>query len=479
MPLSDNYKADPRHHDLGEAFYDIVEAADFPETILRFRNDRWAARVGLDGLSDDEWIAHFGRFQPLSRNLAVPLALRYHGHQFQHYNPELGDGRGFLFAQLRDCRDGRLLDLSTKGSGRTPWSRRGDGRLTLKGGVREILATQMLEALGCYTSKSFSLIETGEALMRGDEPSPTRSSVLVRLSHSHLRIGLFQRLAYLGDEVNLKRLVDYAIEFYWPDAAQAEDPVAAFYQASVGAVAQMAAEWLSAGFAHGVLNSDNTVITGESFDYGPWRFLPTANPAFTAAYFDDRELYAFGRQPGAVHWNLQRLLECLIPLSSQDRLVEGLDTFACVFERHLDVMTLARLGLDDQFAGGAGHDLVRDFYAAQSATRIGYERAFFDLVGGALANRLEASPHNDAYKETPWRDVIAKMRDLPVAASASAALQHDYFSRPAPTTMLIDEMEAIWSPIARADDWRAFETALQDIRNMGAAYAPLLNPVRR
>lgn len=157
--------------ELGEAFYDPVSAADFPETRLRFRNDRAAAEVGLDTLSDAEWLAHFGRFQPMPGSLDPPLALRYHGHQFRVYNPDIGDGRGFLFAQLRDDR-GRLMDLGTKGSGQTPWSRFGDGRLTLKGGVREILATEMLEALGVRTSRTFSLIETGEALERGDEPSP-------------------------------------------------------------------------------------------------------------------------------------------------------------------------------------------------------------------------------------------------------------------------------------------------------------------
>src|SRR5436189_1088600 len=182
--------------ELGGDFYDPVEPADFPQTILRFRNDRAAATIGLDGLNDAEWIRHFGRFEPLADNLPQPLALRYHGHQFRTYNPEIGDGRGFLFAQLRDA-EGRLLDLGTKGSGQTPYSRFGDGRLTLKGGVREILATEMLEALGVNTSKSFSLIETGEALQRGDEPSPTRSSVLVRLSHGHVRIGSFQRLNVL------------------------------------------------------------------------------------------------------------------------------------------------------------------------------------------------------------------------------------------------------------------------------------------
>ncbi|HEY6663462.1 MAG TPA: protein adenylyltransferase SelO family protein, partial [Sphingomicrobium sp.] len=149
--------------ELGDEFYDEVKAADFPRAVPRFLNRGWAARVGL---GDIDWERHFARFEPLPGNLPNPLALRYHGHQFRQYNPEIGDGRGFLFAQVRDDQ-GRLLDLGTKGSGQTPYSRRGDGRLTLKGGVREVLATEMLEALGANTSKSFALFETGEALWRG------------------------------------------------------------------------------------------------------------------------------------------------------------------------------------------------------------------------------------------------------------------------------------------------------------------------
>src|SRR5689334_25054118 len=194
LPQPAPYRPETAILALGDAFYDPVAPADFPRAILRFRNDRWAPAVGLEGLDEERWRAHFARFVPLPDNLPQPLALRYHGHQFRSYNPDIGDGRGFLFAQVRDER-GRLLDLATKGSGQTPYSRFGDGRLTLKGGVREVLAAEMLEALGVYTSKAFSLFETGEELVRGDEPSPTRSSVLVRLSHSHIRYGTFQRLA--------------------------------------------------------------------------------------------------------------------------------------------------------------------------------------------------------------------------------------------------------------------------------------------
>ena len=179
MPAKQSYTPDPRILELGHAFYDAVEPAPFPQCAPRFVNERWAERIGLE-FDEDGWAKHFCRFETLPENLTSPLALRYHGHQFRVYNPDIGDGRGFLFAQLRDDR-GRLLDFGTKGSGQTPYSRTADGRLTLKGGVREVLATEMLEALGVNTSKTFALFETGEELMRGDEPSPTRSSVLTRV----------------------------------------------------------------------------------------------------------------------------------------------------------------------------------------------------------------------------------------------------------------------------------------------------------
>jgi len=202
---STSYEAKPVHLSLDQRFYTPVGAASFPKHVLRFRNDRAAASVGLERLDDQSWINHFGKFKALPDNIKTPLALCYHGHQFGHYNPELGDGRGFLFAQMHGS-DGRILDLGTKGSGQTPFSRTADGRLTLKGAVREILATEMLEALGVNTSKTLSVIETGEALHRNDEPSPTRSAVLVRLSHSHIRIGSFQRLRFLDDHEGLEML---------------------------------------------------------------------------------------------------------------------------------------------------------------------------------------------------------------------------------------------------------------------------------
>ena len=371
------------HASLGPDFFDIVEPATFPTHILRYRNQNWAARVGLASLTDAEWIGHFGRFLPLPGSFERPLALRYHGHQFRQYNPDLGDGRGFLFAQLHDLLDNRLLDLGTKGSGTTPWSRTADGRLTLKGGVREVLATTMLEALGVYTSKTFSLIETGEDLVRGDEPSPTRSAVLVRLSHSHIRIGSFQRLAYLQNTDALRRLVAHSIAVAIPDAARGNDAdqATAFLESVCRRVAHMGAQWMVAGFVHGVLNTDNINITGESFDYGPWRFLPTYDPGFTAAYFDHSGLYAYGRQPDTLLWNLVRLAECLLPLAPQPALEAALAIFVPTFRDALAAGVIRRLGL---LSRGQAEDaaLSESFWAHLAETNAPFEQTAFDTYGG-------------------------------------------------------------------------------------------------
>lgn len=432
---------------------------------MRFRNDDWAKRVGLDGLSAAQWIAHFGRFDPFKGSFPKPLALRYHGHQFRTYNPDLGDGRGFLFAQLLDDQD-RLLDLGTKGSGQTPWSRQGDGRLTLKGGVREVLATAMLEALGVDTSKTFSLIETGESLYRGDEPSPTRSAVMVRLNHSHIRIGAFQRQAHLEDEAALSVLLAHCIKHYYPDCARDNeaDSAAAFLEAVCANVAKTGAQWIAAGFVHGVLNTDNINITGESFDYGPWRFLPTYDPDFTAAYFDQTGLYAFGRQPDTLAWNLTQLASCLLPIGAQASLEKALNSFWHFFQTELSTAYLRRLGL-----APAGEEadlaLVQALIAFLAETKGPYEQILFDLHGGAPSDN---SPVSDLYQLesfTVLKEALGNHERL-----ADRDFADPYFSRSVPRTMLIDEVEAVWEPIAEQDDWSVLEKVLAEIESMGIAY---------
>lgn len=476
MPPSPAYRPSTRHADLGDAFYDVVEPAAFPAHVLRHRNRRWAARVGLDSLADAEWLDHFGRFRPLPGSFAEPLALRYHGHQFRTYNPFLGDGRGFLFAQLHDARDGRLLDLGTKGSGRTPWSRGGDGRLTLKGGVRELLATEMLEALGVDTSRTFSLIETGEALARNDEPSPTRSSVLVRLSHSHIRIGTFQRLAYHEDTASLARLLDHAVATYLP-AAWREDMAeraVAFLEAVGAGVARVGAQWMAAGFVHGVLNTDNINVTGESFDYGPWRFLPAYDPTFTAAYFDETGLYAYGRQPATLLWNMTRLAECLLPLAGQPELEAALNRFPAAYQAEMRGAVLRRLGL--RSAGQPADDaLISAFFGFLEDSKAPFEQAWFDWHGGlGSLERARRSPSAELYASPAFAAVETALAGF--EPDPAARLDHPYFAQARPCTMLIDEVEGIWASIAEAEDWSPLAAKLAEIRTMAEAYGAPPDP---
>ena len=439
--------------DLGDAFYDPVEAADFPETRLRFRNDRAAAEIGLSGLRDADWIVHFGRFTPLPESLPQPLALRYHGHQFRQYNPEIGDGRGFLFAQVQDDR-GRLMDLGTKGSGTTPWSRFGDGRLTLKGGVREVLATEMLQALGVDTSRSFSLIETGEALERGDEPSPTRGAVLVRLSHGHIRIGTFQRLAYLRDAESMTRLIAYVLHNLYGEEPGADAPVR-LLDLVVGRTATLAASYMAAGFVHGVLNSDNINVTGESFDYGPWRFAPVWDPAFTAAYFDHNGLYAFGRQPEAIHWDVMQLAVSLRAVSAAEPLIAVLDTFGARYQSAIVTALFRRLGIDRR-EGSEDVALVQAIERGLTASEMSIDRFFFDCFGGEIP-----ASYGTEFDET---------RRLLAPHAPRKSRDHPYWQGQ-PCAMLIDEVEAIWAAIDTRDDWAPFEAKIAAIRTMGDALA--------
>jgi uncharacterized protein YdiU (UPF0061 family) len=416
FPQASTFRPETAIHELGPEFYDPVRAADFPKHILRFRNDRWAETVGLAELSDDQWIAHFGRFEPLEGSLPAPLAQRYHGHQFRSYNPDIGDGRGFLFAQMRDHKN-RLMDLGTKGTGQTPYSRFGDGRLTLKGGVREILATEMLEALGVETSKTFSIVETGEPLERNDEPSPTRSAAMVRLSHGHIRIGTFQRLA---------------------------------------------ASYMAAGFVHGVLNSDNIAITTESFDYGPWRFTPKWEPGFTAAYFDETGLYAFARQAEAIHWDIAQLAVSLRLIEEDaDPLIKIIESFGPLYQQAYIGHMLKRLGVQSRDRK-TDIELLTVVEKALRESDITIDRFFFDWRSG---QRRGPSPADPIYEQHAFAPVTDAM-----AGYAAEAPRHEYWSDTEPCSMDIEEVESLWSHIDERDDWDPLNQKVDAIRRMGEAH---------
>jgi uncharacterized protein YdiU (UPF0061 family) len=469
MPISERYRPSELFQSLGPEFADPVAPARFPQHILRFRNQVWTSRVGLNVLTDQEWEAHFARFTPLPENMRQPLAMRYHGHQFRVYNPDIGDGRGFLFAQLYDDA-GRLLDLATKGSGQTPYSRFGDGRLTLKGGVREVLAAEMLETLGVKTSKAFSLFETGEALTRGDEPSPTRSSVLVRLGHSHIRFGTFQRLAFFERPDLIRTLIDHVVEAYYPGMASTEGEAraAAVYGMIVDASARLTASWMAAGFVHGVLNTDNLNVTGESFDYGPWRFLPTSDPSFTAAYFDETGLYSFGRQPEAVSWALTQLGGVLTLVCPAATLEQEMTRFAPAYQQGLRGSMFKRLHLAED---ALDEDLVflQAVFDWLTQSQAPWNQFFHDWFGGgASAARANESPQAALYA-TPEFAPVREGLETRTRADAAARLSHPYFARATPHTMIANDVEALWAPIAERDDWSLFEAKLAQLREMREA----------
>ncbi|XFA73265.1 YdiU family protein [Thermosynechococcaceae cyanobacterium Okahandja] len=459
---------EPAFLSLGDEFWDEVQAATFPEHRLRFRNNALLPLMGLDpaAVTDGDFIAAFGKFQ----GREPFLAMRYHGYQFGEYNPRLGDGRGFLYGQFRGG-DGRLYDLGTKGSGTTPYSRGGDGRLTLKGGVREVLASELLHRLGVRTFRSLSLIETGESLWRGDEPSPTRSSVLVRLGRSHIRFGTFERLHYLKRSDLIRQLLDHVIYYYYPHLWGIPDPKERhiqFYRELVSATADLAAQWLAAGFCHGVLNTDNMAITGESFDYGPYRFLERYDLGLTAAYFDYYGRYAYGNQPAICAWNLEKLqapLACVIPLEAMQA---ALHTFGdrCR-ETYLNLM-LRRLGWA-QLPVERGAPLVEQTQAFLSRSDISYPQFFVTLrqafsplwavdIGHIFQDCATLSAADQALLE-PWKATYFNL--LQQATPTERAAIPTTLAAANPLVILTrPHIEAIWQAIDTEDDWSLFTATL-------------------
>ncbi|MBD2569735.1 protein adenylyltransferase SelO [Anabaena lutea] len=459
---------------LGSDYYDEVTAAEFPQHILRWRNNALLPRLGLDPqlVKDEDFITAFGKFQgrkPL-------LALRYHGYQFGEYNSRLGDGRGFLYGQVRGT-DGELYDFGTKGSGTTPYSRGGDGMLTLKGGVREVLAAEALHRLGVRTSRCLSMIETGLGLWRGDEPSPTRSSVMIRMSKSHIRFGTFERLHYLKRPDLTKKLLDHVIETYYQhlnsEHDSEHDKYALFYAELVKRVAELVAQWMAAGFCHAVLNTDNMSITGESFDYGPYAFIPTYDLSFTAAYFDYYKRYCYSQQPGICKLNLELLQEPLKAVIDIDDLQSGLSKFAEYYLAEYRNLMLKKLGFEDgQFA--EADELLQLTITFLQDSQIGYHQFFSDMARTF---------------DSKWRDepaFVMNTSEIVPALGASAifdnwcVLYHQILNHFDPnqmdiiaqtlakynpqTALLRPVIESIWEPIAQEDNWQPFYDLVQQFQ---------------
>lgn len=480
MPVSAHYTPSTAILALGEDFYDRATPAEFPAAAQRFRNQPLAQRLGLGGLTEREWRAVFWAFARLPDNLEDSLALRYHGHRFQAYHPGPGDTRGFLHAQLRDPVEGHLLDLSALGSGRTPSSRQGDGRLSLREGVREVLAGELLHAAGAPTSRVLSLFETGEALQRDDEPSPAPSSVLVRCCHGHIRFGTFERLASRRDRVGMTRLMDYCVEHFFPAVADEPERPMALMRAIIAQCVELAAAWMVSGFVHGALHTDAMNVTGQSFEHGQWRCVPRYDEDFVAAAADRQGVYAYGRQHMATLWNLTRLAEAFGLLAPEAAVADLLYGYMPAYKRAHRRRFLAQLGVASR---GDKHDdaLIDAAQTFLSRSPVGWDRFFFDWFGGPASQpRALASPVAAHYEGDDFNALRRRMRRF--EPRSPERLKHPYFQRQAPCTLLGHEVEAILRDIHEHGDWRPFEAKLDAIEQRGEATglmsSALASPVR-
>ena len=246
---------------------------------------------------------------------AEPIAMAYAGHQFGYFVPQLGDGRAILLGEVIDI-DGIRRDIQLKGSGPTPFSRRGDGRAALGPVLREYIVSEAMAALGIPTTRSLAVTVTGEHVMR---ETALPGAVLTRVASSHIRVGTFQYFAARGDTEGVKRLADHAIARHYPQAAEAERPYHTLLEGVITRQAELVARWLQVGFIHGVMNTDNTSISGETIDYGPCAFMDHYDPAAVFSSIDEQGRYAYANQPRIALWNLTRLAECLLPLFSDDK----------------------------------------------------------------------------------------------------------------------------------------------------------------
>src|ERR1700749_2335590 len=321
-------------------------AAPAPDPELLMLNEGLAVELGVDPaeLREPPGVALLAGQAPEG---VTAVAQAYAGHQFGVYSPRLGDGRALLLGEVIDVK-GRRRDVHLKGSGRTPFSRGADGKAVVGPMLREYVIGEAMHGLGIPTTRALAVVATGE---RGIRERALPGAVLTRVAASHLRVGTFQYAAASGDRDLLRALADYAIARHYPQAADAPNRYLDLYRRVVGTQASLVAQWMVVGFVHGVMNTDNTTISGETIDYGPCAFMDTFDPATVFSSIDDRGRYAYGNQPGVLQWNSARLAESLLPLidDNSEAAVEAatgvLDGFPDRYEQHLAAGMAAKLGI--------------------------------------------------------------------------------------------------------------------------------------
>lgn len=365
-----------------------AEAA--PDPRLLALNERLAAELGLDA----DWLRSPDGLRFLVGNLvpsdAAPVAQAYAGHQFGGYVPRLGDGRALLLGELGDD-DGRMRDVHLKGSGPTPFARAGDGLAAVGPMLREYVVSEAMHALGVPTTRSLAVVATGRPVQR---ETPLPGAVLTRVASSHLRVGTFQYAASTGDMDLLRRLADHAIARHHPRASDAERPYLALFDAVVAVQASLIARWMLIGFVHGVMNTDNMTISGETIDYGPCAFMEAYDPDTVFSSIDSWGRYAYDNQPAVAGWNLARFAETLLPLLSDDveeavaLAEESFGAFRPTYDAVWWSGMRAKLGLSADVEARAVTPLVDELLVLLKESRVDYT-SFFRHLGQAARGDSE------------------------------------------------------------------------------------------
>ncbi|MBP0464561.1 YdiU family protein [Roseomonas sp. PWR1] len=416
-----------------------------------------ARDLGLDA----GWLASEDGVAMLAGNRmpegAEPIAQAYAGHQFGHFSPSLGDGRAILLGEVVTPA-GLRRDIQLKGSGPTPWSRRGDGRAAIGPVLREYVVSEAMAAFGVPTTRSLAAVATGEWVFREDA---VPGGVLTRVASSHLRVGTFQYFAARRDMDAVRALVDHAIARHDPAAGEAPNPALALLEGVVARQAALVARWLALGFVHGVMNTDNCAISGETIDYGPCAFMEAYHPETVFSSIDHQGRYAYGNQPGIAHWNLARLAECLLPLidAEEEAAMEAAKAALAGFAPRFGVAYRAamarKIGLPQARPEDEAliEDLLRRMMEAEADFTLTFRRLADAIDGDAAPVRaLFADPAAfDGWAEG-WRARLAQDGMAPAARAAAMRAENPLYI---PRNHLVEE--AIAAAVER-DDFAPFET---------------------
>jgi len=381
---------------LGEAFYTALKPQPIKNPYLVSASEKVAALIGLDNteLQTKAFVEYFSGQKIL--NGSQPLAMVYSGHQFGSYNPRLGDGRAMLLGEV-EGPNGRF-DLTIKGAGITPYSRFGDGRAVLRSSIREYLCSEAMAGLGIPTTRALCVIGGEDKIARETlEPS----AVIVRVTETHIRFGSFEWFYYQHDHVSLKKLADYVIEHHFPSIGSAlfkdpKDKYALFYAEVVKRTAHMIAQWQAVGFAHGVMNTDNMSILGQTFDYGPYGFLDDFEPGFICNHSDDSGRYAFNQQPQIGLWNLNALAHALTPLVDKTVLIDILKGYERLFVDEYIRLFCAKLGFSEVREGDDA--LIQSWLELMAIEKVDYTNCMRSLCNTNIENNVV--PARDYFRDT-------------------------------------------------------------------------------